>query len=108
VPKERNVDCHFQTNYSSVTTNCSLKSELGKKKVNELKSKLSAQLSLFVGHTIKNKNGSLASCKLLTKEEEEEAAAAAASQTDADCLSAFLEVCCQASDYVGSYLTVQL
>jgi hypothetical protein len=98
VPKEGNVDCHIQTNYSSCVINCPLKSELGKKKVNELKSKLSAQLSLFVGHMVKSKNANIASCELLAKEEE----AVAALWTDADCLcGGFLSsvrLCWQLSD----------
>jgi hypothetical protein len=93
VPKECNVDCHIQTKYSSFVINCPLKSELRKKKVNELKSKLSAQLSLFVGHMVKSKNANIASCELLAKTKEEETVAAL--RTSADCLCDGFPVKCE-------------
>ncbi|KAG8239554.1 hypothetical protein J437_LFUL018905 [Ladona fulva] len=62
--KKHNMEHHFQTNHGTFATNYPKNSEIRKKKVCELKSKLSVQQSVFVRPLSKSKNASTALFKI--------------------------------------------
>jgi hypothetical protein len=64
VPKNHNVERHFQTNHSFFDANYPFESEFGKKKIKEQKSKLSVQQSIFTGPVVKCKYATIASFKI--------------------------------------------
>ncbi|KAG8237259.1 hypothetical protein J437_LFUL011289 [Ladona fulva] len=66
---KHNVERHFQTNRGTFAKNYPKNSEIRKKKVCELKSKLSAQQSVFVRPLSKSKNPTMASFKIAHEEE---------------------------------------
>jgi hypothetical protein len=72
VPKKHNVERHFKANQSSFVANYPFKSELRKKKKQELKSKLLDQQSIFTTPAVKCKYAAIPSLKiahLLAKKE---------------------------------------
>jgi hypothetical protein len=64
VPKKHNVERHLQANNSFFEANYPFKSEKGKKKIKELKSKLSGQQSTFTRPVVKCKYTTVASLKI--------------------------------------------
>ncbi|KAG8234407.1 hypothetical protein J437_LFUL012792 [Ladona fulva] len=62
--KKHNEERHFQTNHGTFATNYPENSEIRKKKVCELESKLSAQQSVFVRPLSKSRNATTASFKI--------------------------------------------
>ena len=64
VPKKGNVERHFRTVHGRYDTDFPPKSELRKRKVNELKSQLTGQQSFFTQHTSKAKAATEASFRV--------------------------------------------
>ncbi|XP_023232148.1 zinc finger BED domain-containing protein 5-like [Centruroides sculpturatus] len=64
VPKKHNVERHFLTIHASFNTNYPLKSEIRKKKIDQLKSNLFAQQSVFTRPALRSKNATIASLKI--------------------------------------------
>ncbi|XP_023225070.1 zinc finger BED domain-containing protein 5-like [Centruroides sculpturatus] len=64
VPKKHNVECHFLTIHATFNINYPLKSEIRKKKIDQLKSNLFAQQSVFTRPALRSKNATIASLKI--------------------------------------------
>lgn len=64
VPKKHNVERHFQTIHATFDTSYPLKSEVRKKKINQLKSSLTAQQTVFTRHVEKSEKATIASFKI--------------------------------------------
>ncbi|XP_035212747.1 zinc finger BED domain-containing protein 5-like [Stegodyphus dumicola] len=64
MPKKHNAERYFQTNHGTFATNYTEGSEIRKKKVCELKLKISAQQSVFVRPVSKSKNATTNSFKI--------------------------------------------
>ncbi len=64
VPKKHNAERHFLTNHTTFNTNYPLKSEIRKKKIDQLKSNLSALQSVFTIPLLKSKNATISSLKI--------------------------------------------
>lgn len=64
IPKKHNVERHFQTTHATFDRNYPLKTEVRKKKINQLKSNLTTQQSVFTRHVEKSKRATIASFKI--------------------------------------------
>lgn len=70
MPKKYNVERHFQTMHATFDANYPPKSEVRKKRINQLKSNLSVQQTIFTRHVEKSKKATIASlkfCHMLAK-----------------------------------------
>jgi hypothetical protein len=65
VPKKHHFEHYFHTNHSSFDANSPFKSELNKKKIKELKSKLSGQQLIFTIPVVKCKYATIDSLKIV-------------------------------------------